>query len=76
MDEILITVCIILAAINILLAVFLLVLKRKKRCLGRLIVNMTDPIKDIYQINLDDLQDLEKEKVVYLRVVIEGNTQK
>lgn len=76
MDELLIALCIGMVIVDIILTIALFVLKKKRRCLGRLIINMSDPIKDIYQIDLDDLQDLEKEKVVFLKVVVEGNTQK
>lgn len=65
-----------LAVIDITLFILLLILKRKRRCIGRLVINMTDPEKDVYRIDLDDLQDLEKENIVYLKVEIEGDTQK
>lgn len=76
MDGLLITLCIILAVINLILTVITLVLKKKRRCLGKLIINMSDPEKDIYRVALNDLQDLEKEKIVYLKIEIEDNTQK
>ena len=76
MDGLLFTLCIILAVINLILTVITLVLKKKRRCLGKLIINMSDPEKDIYRVALNDLQDLEKEKIVYLKIEIEDDTQK
>lgn len=76
MDGLLFTLCIILAVINLILTVILLVLKKKRRCLGKLIINMSDPEKDIYRVALNDLQDLEKEKIVYLKIEIEDDAQK
>lgn len=76
MDGLLFTLCIILAVINLILTVITLVLKKKRRCLGKLIINMSDPEKDIYRVALNDLQDLEKEKIVYLKIEIEDDAQK
>lgn len=66
----------IMVVINILLTIIIFILKKKRRCLGTLVINMTDPEKDIYRVVMDDLQDLEKEKVVYLKVQIEDDAQK
>ena len=66
----------IMVVIDILLTIIIFILKKKRRCLGTLVINMTDPEKDIYRVVMDDLQDLEKEKVVYLKVQIEDDAQK
>lgn len=76
MDGLLIALLIILAVADMVLSILCAVIKKKRRCIGRLIINMTDPEKDVYRIDLDDLQDLEKEVIVYLRVEMENDTQK
>ena len=75
MDGLLIALLIILAIGDLILSILCAVIKKKRRCIGRLIINMSDPEKDVYRIDLDDLQDLEKEKIVYLEVKME-DTQK
>lgn len=72
----LIIALIVMAVIDILLTIIIFILKKKRRRLGKLVVNMTNPEKDIYRVVLDDLQDLERESVVYLEVQIEDDTQK
>lgn len=76
MDGLLIALLIILALADIILSILCAVIKKKRRRIGRLIINMSDPEKDVYRIDLDDLQDLEKESIVYLEVKIEDDTQK
>lgn len=76
METLLIILSIVFVVIDVGLTITLFVLKKKRRCLGTLIINMTNPDKDIYRVALDDLQDLEKEKIVFLKVQIEDDAQK
>lgn len=73
MNELLIVLSIVLVITDI---VMLILLHKKRRCLGKLVIDMTNPEKDVYRIEMDDLQDLEKEKFVLLKVRIEDNAQK
>ena len=76
MEELLIALLIVSMIVNIVLLIMCFIVRKKRRCLGTLVINMTDPDKDIYRVEMDDLQDLEKEKIVFLKVRIEDNTQK
>lgn len=76
MEGLLITLCVVLSVIVIVLLIMLAAAKKKRRCLGTLVINMSDPLKDVYRVDLDDLQDLEREKIVFLKVLIEDNAQK
>lgn len=58
---------------NIILFVML---NKKRRCFGKLVIDMTNPEKDIYRIEMDDLQDLEREKYVLLKIRVEEDAQK
>ena len=51
-------------------------LNKKRRCFGKLVIDMTNPEKDIYRIEMDDLQDLEREKYVLLKIRVEEDAQK
>lgn len=76
MTEIIIVFCIIILIINVVSWIISINIEKKQRCFGRLIINMTNPLKDVYKIEMDDLQDLEKYKKVFLEVVIEDDAQK
>lgn len=76
METLLIILSITLVTIDVGLTITLFALKKKRKCLGTIVINMTNPEKDVYRIALDDLQDLEKEKIVFLKVQIEDDAQK
>lgn len=40
---------------------------------GNLIINKTDPEKDIYRLEIEDLDKIEKKSVINIRVIMEGN---
>lgn len=76
MTEIIIVFCIIILIINVVSWIISINIKRKQRCFGKLVIDMTNPLKDVYTIEMDDLQDLEKYKKVFLEVIIEDDAQK
>jgi hypothetical protein len=76
MTEIIIVFCIIILIINVVSWIISINIKKKQRCFGKLVINMTNPLKDVYTIEMDDLRDLEKYKKVFLEVVIEDDAQK
>lgn len=76
MTEIVIVFSIIVLIINVITWIVFGMSKKRQRCLGTLIINMSDPNKDIYRIALEDLHDVETHKKIYLKVKIEDDTQK
>lgn len=45
------------------------VLSRKRVCNGALKIDKSDPEKDLYRIEIEDLDELEKRKYVWLKVI-------
>lgn len=59
-------------AIGVIVCILVhLISKKLQTTIGVLKVNMTNPMKEVYTIDLEDLKAVETKKTVILKVVVE-----
>ena len=73
MDYWLLALCFVGGLITGIVAV--LIFNRSRSVLGQLIINQTDPTKDVYRIHIEDLQMLETKKNVLLKIINEDTSK-